>query len=336
MRRRRSSRPRGAGALLVVAPAALLALAAPAARGQGGGAPAVEGGLFVLLPIGAQTAGQGEAIAAAQTGSEAVWWNPAGLARAERREIAVHHAQTIFATGDAVTVLIPSHLLGVAALSIHILDFGDLERTIGPGDPIGEIVPRGMVYAATYGTAFADRLAAGVTYKVLQFRVDCRGECGELPPSASTSALDAGLQLELAPAVPVTLGIVVRNMGLDFQVNDEEQADPLPTRVQFGARWKVTALAGVAPRVDVQLAGDVVNRMGSSPQPSARLGATAIVDRIVHLRGGYSFEDSEHAGPSVGIGVALRNVRVDLARIIESFSSQAGKAPTFISLRYLF
>ena len=294
-----------------------------------------EGGLFVLLPIGAQTTGQGEAIGASQTGSEAVWWNPAGLARTEKREIAIHHAQTIFADGDAITIVVPSELLGVAALSVHILDFGDLERTIGPGGAIGEIVPRGIVYAATYGTTLGGRLGAGLSYKVLQFRVDCRGECGELPPSASTSALDFGFQLELGPAMPVALGLAVRNIGLDFQVNDQEQADPLPTRLQAGVMWRIAGLVGMRPNMELNVSGDLVNRAWFQA-PSARLGAAFVVDSAFHLRAGDSFEESENAGPAIGVGVAVRSVRVDLARIFESFSTQAGKAPTFISLRYLF
>ena len=297
--------------------------------------PTPEGGLFVLLPIGARTTGQGEAVVASQLGSEAVWWNPAGLARAEKREISIHHAQTIFATGDAITLVVPSEVLGVAALSVHILDFGDLERTIGPGGSLGEIIPRGIVYAATYGTTLGSRVSAGLSYKVLQFRVDCRGDCGELPPAASTSALDFGLQFELAPAAPVALGFAVRNIGLDFQVNDEEQADPLPTRVQAGALWRVSRLVGLGPRMALDVAGDVVNSIELS-SPSARVGAAFAVDSTFHLRAGYSFENTENAGPAIGIGIAVRSVRMDLARIFESFSTQAGQSPTFISLRYLF
>ena len=327
MRRRRSSVVRS------LFPALAFGLLVPVARAQR--QPAAEGGLFVLLPVGAQTAGQGEAIVAAQTGSEAVWWNPAGMARSEKREIAVHHAQTIFATGDGITLLIPSDLLGVAALSMHILDFGDLERTVGPGGAIGEIVPRGIVYAATYGTTVGAKVSAGLSYKVLQFRVECRGECGELPPSASTSALDFGVQVEGWQSVPVAFGAAIRNVGLDFQVNDEEQADPLPTRIQAGALWRLGTLLDLSPRLDVSVAGDLVNELRQHSS-SLRVGANVGIDRALFLRGGYSFEDTENAGPSIGIGISVRSLRFDLARIVESFSTQAGQAPTFISLRYLF
>src|SRR5688572_28149048 len=72
-----------------------------------------EGAPFLLLPVGARAVGMGQALVADQPGTEAIWWNPAGVARAERREIAVHHYETIIGTGDAVSILIPSSLLGV-------------------------------------------------------------------------------------------------------------------------------------------------------------------------------------------------------------------------------
>lgn len=323
-------------ARIAAAPAAalfLLTLVVPASAQQ---ARAEEGGLFLLVPVGARSIAVGQAVVASQLGSEAVWWNPAALARSEKREAAIHHSQTLLATGDALTILIPSSLLGVAALSVNILDFGDLELTTGPTSSDGAILPRSIVYAATYGAPIGSRVAAGITYKVLQFRVDCTGDCRDFPSvSSTTTALDFGLQYDFPAGVPITLGTSVRNVGLRLQVNDEDQADPLPTRIQLGALYRLARLGSAARPLELHLSGDVVNEL-SLAAPSARVGADMLVQRTVHLRAGYDFEKSETSGPAIGIGVAAGNLIVDVARIFESFSSGAGQAPTYLSLRYLF
>ena len=49
-----------------------------------------------------------------------------------------------------------------------------------------------------------------------------------------------------------------------------------------------------------------------------------------------SGQSAESAGPSMGVGLATNNLRLDIATIFEGFSSDAGKRPTYVSLRYLF
>jgi len=297
---------------------------------------AEEGGLFLLVPVGARSIAVGQAVVAAQLGSEAVWWNPAGLARSEKREAAIHHSQTLLATGDALTILIPSSLLGVAALSVNILDFGNVDRTRGPDQPTGTILPRSIVYAATYGAPIGSRVNAGITYKVLQFRIDCSGDCADFPSiSSTTTALDFGLQYDFVDRLPITIGSSVRNLGLRLQVNDEDQADPLPTRLQMGVLYRLAGLGSAARPVDLHLSGDVVNEL-SLQAPSARLGADMLVQKIVHLRAGYGFEGAETSGPAIGVGVVAGNLVVDVGRVFERFSAGAGQAPTYLSLRYLF
>ena len=312
------------------------AIAALSSTGGAQASRAEEGGLFLLVPVGARSVGVGQAVVASQLGSEAVWWNPAGLARSEKREAAIHHSQNILATGDALTLLIPSSLLGVAALSIDIFDYGNIERTRGPNGASGQILPRNIVYAATYGTPIGAHVNAGITYKVVQFRVDCTGDCGDIPTvSSSTTAVDAGLQYDLGDFAPMTFGAAIRNLGLRFQVNDEDQADPLPTRLQVGVLYRMLSVGGGERSMDLHLSGDLVNQVALET-PSARIGADMIVQKTVHLRAGYGFEHSEGSGASIGLGISAGNLVVDLARVFEGFSSGAGQAPTYLSLRYLF
>lgn len=299
--------------------------------------PATEGALFLLLPIGARTVGMGQAVVGDQPGSEAVWWNPAAIARAEKRELAIHHSQTIVATGDAVTVIVPSALLGVLALGANIVYYGrqEIRDTV---NTVGALIPQNIVYAATYATPVAKRFSAGISYKIVQLRLDCTGGCAGIPTvSAASSALDAGAQASLAGLIPATFGIAVRNVGPRLQVNDKDQSDPLPTRVQAGISATVPQVHRNAPELDLRVAVDALDDLHLRG-PSFRFGAALGYRDRAFVRGGYLFDrgDGEGDGPAFGIGLTTGSLVFDLGRIVRGLSADSGQPPTYVSLRYLF
>lgn len=325
MRRRRSDRLTLLALVLLGAPQTLAAQRTPD----------TEGALFLLSPVGARAVGMGQAVVADQAGSEAVWWNPSGLARSERSEAAIHHSETFIARGDAVSVIVPSSLLGVFGASVNILNFGEQEVT-DEGGATGKLTPRNFVYAATYATTLGSRVGAGITYKLVQLRLDCIGGCAGVPTaSALTSALDLGTQVAIGGRVPFTVGATVRNMGLRLQVNDNEQADPLPTRLQVGVLVPVEAVARRVKEMKLRVTTDVLTELDLSGA-SARIGGDAVFQERVHVRAGYVFRAAESAGPSVGLGLVAGNLVLDIARAFEGFSADAGKPPTYLSLRYVF
>ena len=332
MRRLRYSR-------VVAIAGAVLVAAADVGRAQTG--LATEGALFLLLPVGARSVGLGQAVAADRSGSESVWWNPAAIGAATRREAAIHHSQSVAGTGDAVTIVIPSSLLGVLALSVNIFDYGEQESTdpTGPGGgSVGTIIPRSFIYAATYATSLGGYVTAGLTYKLVQFRIDCTGPCPDISFSATTSALDLGAQFVVKRSVPLVIGVAARNVvGLKLQVNDSPQSDPIPRRLQVGVQYRINVPARLAPETAVRLAFDLADgiRVGN---PAPRFGADIAFRERFHVRGGYAVEasQSEAGGPSIGLGLTAGNLVFDVARILSGLSADAGKAPTYLSLRYLF
>ena len=333
MRRLRCNRGIALAVALVVAVAGF-------AHGQTG--LAQEGALFLLLPVGARSVGMGQAVVADRPGSESVWWNPAAIGAATRREAAIHHSQSVAGTGDAVTVVIPSSLLGVLALSVNIFDYGEQQSNPDPTVPVegggGTIIPRSFIYAATYATSLGSYVTAGLTYKLVQFRIDCTGPCPDIAFAATTSALDLGAQFMVKRSLPLIIGIAARNLvGLKLQVNDSPQSDPIPRRLQVGAQYRIDLPASIAPETAVRLAFDVADGIHVG-NPAPRFGADISFRERFHVRGGYAVEasQSEAGGPSIGLGLSTGNLVFDVARVVSGLSADAGKAPTYLSLRYLF
>jgi len=295
-----------------------------------------DGALFLLLPVGAQTVGMAQAAVAERLGSEAVWSNPSGIARLPKREVAIHHSETIAARGDVVTLLAPIKHVGAFAVSVNLLDFGNQQITDPGGTPIGLVLPRNILFAGTFGAAVGKRMSLGMSYKRLQYRVDCSGQCANVSTfTATSSAVDFGGQYDVPGDSTIRLGASVRNIGTKLQVNDREQADPLPTRIEVGVSWKLAFIAKYVSDIDVRVAGDVIATK-SVDDPSARIGTDITYQKTVHLRGGYIANDTDGANASIGFGLGTGRLLFDIARTFGGLSEDAGKTPTYISLRFLF
>ena len=318
-----------------VATAVLVALATFPAGAQGVG---IEGGAFLLRPVGARAVGLGQAVVARRDGSEGLWWNPASLASATRREIAIHHSQDFFATGDALTLVVPSSLLGVFAIAADLENYGEQENTTDPNVPAtGTILTRSFVLSASYAAPIGDRFNTGVAFKLVQMRVDCTGPCDFPNEVAQTFAIDAGAQYDLGSSRRLTLGASVRNMGLDLQVQDSPQADPLPTRVQIGMLYRYPMPARYAEDAELNLSADLMDGLDIE-NPMPRFGAEFVWQKRAFVRGGYVLDaaGSESGGPTLGLGFSRNNLVLDLARVFTGFSADAGQAPTYLSLRLAF
>lgn len=295
-----------------------------------------DGALFLLLPIGAHAVGMGQAMVAEHAGSEGVWWNPASIARQSKREIAIHHSQTITATGDAISYVHPLHELGSVALSVDILNFDEQQITDPGGTPIGVFLPRNIVLAATYGVPIGKRLGIGATYKRIQYRVDCSGECANVSTfSATSSAADVGAQYELPSATPLTIGLTVRNLGTRLRVSDTDPANDLPTRLEAGGSYVLPYINRIVAETEVRVSGAVVTTR-TLDEPAVRIGAEMTYQKNVHLRAGYVARDADGAAAALGFGLGSGRLVFDIARTFGGLSADSGETPTYFSLRYLF
>lgn len=299
---------------------------------------AQNGGLFLLVPFGARAVALGEAIVADSTlGTEGTWWNAAALARLGKREVAVHHSQTVIATSDMLTYAVPSRILGTLAASAYLVNYGDQQATDAvSGTPLGTITNRNYLLSLSYATPVGKRLSAGVSYKFLMLRFQCSGICGDVPViSGSTSALDLGAQYALPTAIPLTLGVSLRNMGPALQVKDAEQADPLPRVLQIGAKARLPVAALARNDATLDLSGDLISASALGGA-AAGVGATLSYRQFAFLRAGYKVQPGQGKGPSIGFGFERGALLVDIARRFDALSSQLGDPPTYVSLKARF
>jgi hypothetical protein len=311
--------------------AAVLTIAGTASA-QGAGAA------FLLLPIGARGVGAGEAVVADTLGADGAWWNPASLAAMQRSELSLSGSQAFEGTSAAIGYARPSKALGTIAISANILDYGDQGNTDPvTGADLGTISIRSTIAMVSYATPIGQRLRVGLSYKYARLAFTCSGVCGDVPQFVgSSTALDLGAQYVLPTTMPITVAAAIRQLGPDFQVRDAEQADPLPRTVQLGVSARVPSAALDSAGVQLDVLGDVFSSLAYESL-SLRLGGVLTYRARYALRAGYTVVEGERGGPALGLGVALSDGMVlDIARRFDGFSAQAGQAPTYVSLRFLF
>lgn len=303
--------------------------------------PLNTGALFLVFPVGAQAVGMGQTAMAAAGRGDAAFWNPAGLATLEDDEFALHSATLIAGRSHVLAAYFPSAGVGVIGGALYLVDYGDLERTDANGNTIARIAPRNLELLASYATALTGSFVLGVSYKLVQFRVDCSGDCRDFPAGTGTThALDLGGQFELGTGGPLRIGVALRNVGFKLQVENQAQADPLPTRLAVGAQYELRLRpregAGLGEHFDVRVAADVDSPWGRAGDPETRVGIDLGYQRLLRVRAGYAFVRDGLSGPSIGLGIETGSLGVDLARAFLAGSDLLVDQPTFFSFRVTF
>ena len=332
---RRSPSSRGLLAL------AALLVARPPERLIAQEPPLNTGALFLVFPVGARAVGMGQTAMGSEGRGEAAFWNPAGLATLETNEFALHSATLVAGRSHVLGAYFPSRGIGVLGGAVYLVDYGDLERTDDNGNTIARIAPRNFEFLASYATALAGSFAFGLSYKLVQFRVDCSGDCTNFPVGQGTThAIDLGGQFRVGAGGPLRVGVALRNVGFKLQLQNKPQADPLPTRLAVGAQYHVLLPTrdGARPgeRFDVRVAADVDSPWGHQGSSELRFGLDVGYQRLVRVRGGYAFVQDGLSGPSVGLGVENGSIGVDLARTFLTGSDLQVESPTFFSFRVTF
>jgi hypothetical protein len=298
----------------------------------------VEGGAELLLPTGARSLGMGQTVAATAVGSEALWWNPALVARGPR-ELALHLTKnsSLIAETDAIGAFIfPVRRLGAFALSFRYINYGTQAAQLNESGQVGTLRNTATILAATFAPILTDRLSGGITYKLLRYQFDCTGtSCDNPTNQPQVPAIDAGFVYVMRSDSSFSLGGSVRNLGPKLQVKDQPQADNLPGRLDLGFQY-APRLAQLPPEARVRVGADVVSFTSGGGSLGLRFGGELAWQDRYQARAGYVVSSPTGSGATFGFGIRTGKLQIDLAQFLSDLGSQSGVTPTFVSLRYLF
>ncbi len=292
-----------------------------------------EGALFLLLPNGAQGVALGRAMTALSS-SESAFWNPAGLANLDGHRLLLMRGEHVAGEALGFSGIYVRSGRGAAGLSYQLLDAGTQELTDGQGQTLGSITVRSHQALVSGAARLGTRVRLGANLKTLQFRVTCRGPCLDGNVSASTYAVDLGAQLRPLGDHPLSVGIMLAHLGPDFQVDDADQADPLPSRIRLGAAYEILDRF-VEEDIGLHLIAEVEDRIRDPGSLSLLVGAQFLAGSTdqVFVRGGYIFgERNQTDGAGVGFGVRYERFEFGIARSLARGGPSSGNERVHVTL----
>ena len=183
------------------------------------------GALELTIPTGARAVALSESNMATMSGADAMFYNPAGIAKlSTNMEAQLSHLNYLADIGVSYGSFVTKMGDNAIGLSAKTLSFGDLLHTT-PEDPNGYqqsfFSPKFLTISASFAKMFFDRVAFGVTFKVISETF--------IQTSATGGAFDMGVQYK-AENMPLSIGVALKNIGvkMQFSGNDlEQKLDPL-------------------------------------------------------------------------------------------------------------
>jgi hypothetical protein len=270
---------------------AVTLLLAPSAR-------AAETASFLDIGVGARALGMGGAYAAAADDSASLYWNPAGLARLEKKEVSASHAELPQSTRLDFLAYAHPTTQGTFAAGLTYLSHGKLEGRDALGRPAAGFDASDAAFAAAYARKL-DRAELGASVKFLQSHI------GSL--QAQSVAVDAGARHAFGP---LSVGAALRNLGPGLKYDG--QRNDLPLRVAVGAAWKAQGghLAAVELVNGPRGAGTGVG-VGGEYKAVAGFALRAGYATQTAVTGGSGFDAAR--GLTLGLGWGDERWRLDYA-----------------------
>jgi hypothetical protein len=299
-----------------------------------------EGALFLLLPVGARAVSLGRAMTAVE-GAEGAFWNPAGLAGVERSLLVVMRGEQVAGKATAFSGVLARTGLGTVAASYLLLDVGDQDITDPSGNVLGTVSVRNHLGVVSAAARLGARVSLGMSFKVVQFRLSCRGSsCQDRGTTATSYAFDVGLQG--TPLENVRLAAMVAHVGPDLQLRNSEQADPLPARVRIAVAYDVVHLFSERDDFAGWVSVEVQDRLSNIGVPELYLGTefTAGSTDALSVRAGYVLSDVrgrvQGAGPEdgarVGLGIRYDRVELSIAKSLAVSTLSGETEPVHVTL----
>ena len=150
-------------------------------------------GQFLLIEPGARIAAMGNAGVALPTGLDAVYFNPAAIAEADRYALSITHSEWLAGISyDYVAAAIPAGKWGSAYAAITALNSGEIDvRTVSQPLGTGEkYTVNDVAIGLGYGRQLTDRFSAGGQITFVQETI--------FNTSASTFTLDLGTHYQVS------------------------------------------------------------------------------------------------------------------------------------------
>ena len=256
-------------------------------------------GTQVLVPVGARDLAMAGSDIVFTKGTDAIYWNPAGLSNMTQKAAGMFSTVNIFGDIRVNYLAVGAGMgkFGHIGFSIKAFDFGDIPLTTiedMDGSNGRTFSPTFSTLGLTYSNKLTSTINVGITTKLIY----------ESAPrvSATAVAFDIGLQYKnLAGLKGVSFGVVIKNIGSNMQyrgtglmqevkVNGRNEfmrrgaaSDQLPASMELGLSYNYKVMEDN----NIILSG--VFKNNNVQNDEFRFGMEYNYKNFIMLRGGYLY-----------------------------------------------
>lgn len=268
---------------------------------------------FLKVWPGARATALSGAFTTLANNSEAVFWNPAGLARVNNFDFSfgyvdwfldINHFSfsAAYNMGDYGTIGFLGMIADVGDIEVTRVDMLGFQGGVYNPGLTGEIInPSSLVLGISYAKNVTDKFAFGLTVKYVHEDL--------VYEKASALVFDGGLTFNTG-FKSIVLGAAVRHFGQEVKFIDKSY--PLPQTFNIGISSYLISpndpLITSLGNQSLLISYDMIQPRDYDQMHS--VGMEYGFDDLIYLRGGYTF-NSDQQGISAGVGFKYQNYRVD-------------------------
>ena len=256
---------------------------------------------FLKIGVGAEAMSMGESQVAATDDLYASYWNPAGLTRLQKPQIALMHNEWFAGINhEFVGFAVPLGNVGTVGVSSSYLSFGELQGRDRDGNETTIFRPYDLAVILSYARSFGSALAFGTNAKFLREQI--------ADETGTGIAFDFGALYNFSE-MPLSLGFNAQHLGP--RVKFIEEAFGLPVTFRLGVAYKLWNEA-------LTLTTDIIRPSDNDLAIAGGAGYT--IGNILHLRTGYKYKIGGNdlgaiSGLTGGFGLTLRQFQLDYALV---------------------
>lgn len=280
----------------------------------------------LLINPWARSNGLGGSNSASVMGLEAQFLNVAGIAHTTKTELIFSHTSYLVGTGTNISSFGLTQRLGenggVLGLSVVSFNYGDIDITTvdQPEGGIGTFSPKQSNISLSYAKSFSHSIYGGINVKIVSESIS--------NVSATTVAIDAGIQYITGKKRQMKFGVALKNVGpnmkysgdgLSFRGFVPGQANAM-TVEQRSAGFELPSLIRIGMAYDFELAENMkltpsyTFTSNSFINDQHALGLRFSFSKILVLRAGYVFENdifndelrmNAHTGLTAGASIEV-------------------------------
>ncbi len=277
---------------------------------------------FLSVPVGARGAAMGDAFIAVANNAEAMFWNPAGMARIGKIDYSAGYNKWVAGISHQhVNLAYNAGNIGVLGVNLIWVNYGTIYGTrrseIDPRGYVetGPFSPTAMVAGLAYSRAVTDRFAFGINLKYVHQDLGwAYVGTGETTDEFETVNKKLGIwvfdfgSLYHPGFKDLRIAMCVSNVSAERKF--EQEAFPLPLTLKIGMAMDLLKAFGIETNSSLTIAIDGVHPRDYTER--VHFGVEYCLNNILALRAGYKLNyDEDKSSFGVGFIAPEGGIRID-------------------------